>query len=380
MRLTSVTIRHFRNIEVLDWQPAPGLSLVWGENGQGKTNLLEAICLALTGRSFRAHRDDEALPWGLTEDSADPTLVQAVLSRNGGGRRLRVLLGREWKRVFADERWLARLADLWGEANVVLFAPEEAALLKGPPAVRRRFLDIVLSQISRIYLEHLQRYNQALRQLNAIYKMQPSGSDARALARAYYPLLAESGAALMIARAHRLRQADAPTGERYGALGGAGRLSLAYAADLKVKDLDPADPALDPRRLAEAYAARLEAAYDEGRRLGLCSLGAHRDDFEARLDGADLRRYGSQGQHRLAALTLKLESARWIEEAVGEPPILLLDDFGSELDPARRQAVLRGLQGKMQVIITATHPADLGPAELFEESRKIVHGGLTNRA
>lgn len=376
MRLTTVTLRNFRNIAAIEWRPGPGLNLIWGENGQGKTNLLEGVHLALTGRSFRTHRDEETLPWGRLDDPAAPTLAQVTLLGRRGERRLRVTLGKNWKRVFADEQWLERLADLWGEAGVVTFAPDEAGLLKGPPAGRRRFLDVTLSQLSRPYLENLVRYNQALRQLNAVYKTWPPERDVRDLARAYQPELARAGAALAAARARRLREASEPVRARYADLGGAGALELAYDPALRLEGFDLADPALDQQALAAAWLEALEASYEEGRRLGACQIGVHRDDFTARLDGADLRRFGSQGQHRLAVLTLKLESARWIEEARGEPPLLLLDDFGSELDPGRREAVLRGLKGRMQVLITATHPADLGPAELFDETRRIAGGAM----
>lgn len=378
MHLISLTFRHLRNMEALDWRPAPGLNLIWGDNGQGKTNLLEGIHLALTGRSFRTHRDEELLNWQWSGDEADPPLAQAVVERKGVQRRLRLLLGRGWKRSFADDCWLARLADLWREASVVTFAPEEAGLLKGPPSGRRRFLDIVLSQISRVYLDHLQRYHQALRQINAVYKTQPAHRDVRDAASAYYPLLAQAGAALNIMRARRLREAAASLNARFGALGGVGRLELSYDPDLKFKEIDPADPALAESALAQACLQRLEESFEDGRRLGQCALGVHRDDFTVRLDEADLRRYGSQGQQRLVALTLKLESARWIEESIGEPPILLLDDFGSELDPVRREAVLNGLQGTMQVFITATHPADLGPLSLFGQARRMVAGTMSN--
>jgi len=375
LHLTAVTIRRFRNIEALEWQPAPGLNLIWGENGQGKTNLLEAIHVALTGRSFRTHRDEDFLPWNAASDPADPTLAQVVIERRGAPRRLRAIMAKGCKRAFVDDRWLPRLADLWGEAIVVTFIPEEAGLLKGPPAPRRRFLDIVLSQISRPYLEHLQHYNQALRQLNAAYKL-ASERQAREHARAYYPALARAGASLIAARARRLREAAQPMSERYGALGGSGDLSLRYHHDPRLTGLDPADPGLDARQVEDQFLARLEAGFEEGRRLGLCAQGPHRDDFEVTLNDTDLRRFGSQGQHRLAALTLKLESACWIEMALGEPPVLLLDDFGSELDPGRREAVLGGLRQAMQVLITATHPGDLGPAELFAQSRQIALGRL----
>ena len=383
MLIRSLSIRHFRNIQELDWTPGPGLNLVWGRNGEGKTNLLEAVHYALTGRSFRTRRDEECLPWASGNDAADPTRAEVTLVRERGDRILRLMMGRNWKRAFADGQWLTRLADLLAEAAVVTFTPEEAGLFKGPPSARRVFLDRVLCQISRPYLETLQRYNQALRQLNALLKGlrgQASADAGRETARAYYPVIAQSGAMMMISRARRLGEACAPMNERHAELGGRGELALRYDPDLRRLDVDPADPATDAASLAELYQQRLEDVFEDARRLGACPLGVHRDDFSVQLDGQDLRRFGSQGQHRLAALTLKLESARWIEMMAGEAPILLLDDFGSELDPARREAVLRKLRGSMQVIITATDPADLGAAGLFDAWCRIEGGRLIGPA
>lgn len=355
------------------------MNLVWGRNGEGKTNLLEAVHYALTGRSFRTRRDEEGLPWGGGDDEADPTRAEVTLSRQRGERVLRLMMGKGWKRVFADGQWQTRLADLLGEAAVVTFTPEEAGLFKGPPAGRRRFLDRVLCQISRPYLETVQRYDQALRQLNALLKGLRGHSDQerhRETAQAYFPEIAKTGAAMMMARARRLAEASGSMNERYRELGGSGELLLRYDPDLRRLEIDPADPSVEVVPLAELYQGRLEDAYAEARRLGACPLGVHRDDFSVQLDGQDLRRFGSQGQHRLASLTLKLESARWIEEMIGDAPILLLDDFGSELDPDRREAVLRKLSGSMQVIITATDPADLGSTGLFDVSCRIEGGRL----
>lgn len=374
MHIIRLRIRHFRNIESIDWSPDPGLNLIWGDNGQGKTNLLEAVHMALTGRSFRARRDEQCLPWERNEDPADPTLTQADLEGATGQRRLRVLMGRNWKRAFADERWMARLADLWSQVAAVTFTPEEAGLFKGPPAGRRRFLDMVLCHLSRTYLDDLQRYGQALRQLNILLKRRTAARQVHESARAYYPILAQSGAAILIERARRLAAAAQSSALRFNAMGGEGKLDLSYDPNLALlaTDGDEADRA----EIAKAYRERLEAGFEESLRQGLCPIGVQRDDFAVRLDGKDLARYGSQGQHRLISLTLKLESARWIEEATGETPILLLDDFGSELDPMRRETVLRSLRGSMQVIVTATDPANLGPLDLFDRVCRIQGGAM----
>ena len=376
MHLTRIRIRHFRNVESIDWDPAPGLNLIWGDNGQGKTNVLEAVHMALTGRSFRAGREGECLPWNREEDPADPTLLEADLKTARGGRRLRLLLGKHWKRAFADGQWVARLADLWTCGAVVTFTPQAVGLFKGPPAERRRFLDMVLSRLSRPYLGHLQRYHQALRRLNAVLKSGSSPAGARRQAEAYYAQLAEAGAAVMLDRARRIGRSGPAVARRFNRFGGAGTLELIHDHSLGEMPLELTDPSLEPGALAQAYLERLHALHEDNRRLGACAFGVHRDDFSARLDGHDLRRFGSQGQHRLAALTLKLEAADWIEHDIGDTPVLLLDDFGSELDPDRRESVLRGLRGAMQVIITATRPADLGNTVPFDRSMLISRGGF----
>ncbi len=379
VKTLSIAIRHLRNIERLDWQPPAGLSLIWGDNGHGKTTLLEAVHLALTGRSFRTRRDEEMLPWQGHPD--DVTRSEIEIEGRTGRNRLAVTLVRTAregasKRAFADGQWLTRLADLWGRAAVVTFTPDDVDLMKGPPAGRRRFLDMLLAQASHPYLEWLQRYQQALRQLSALYKTRPPERDVRAEAQAFWQPLAEAGAALSQARAARLAEAAPALAEHYAALGGADEARLAYDPDIAPPDgLDAADPAARPA-LASHHLALLEANYPESRRQGLCTIGPHRDDFSLLLAGHDLRRFGSQGQHRLAALALRLEGALALERLADEPPILLLDDFGSELDPRRREAVLARLAGSMQVLVTATTPADFGPRAGFEAAIRVREGRL----
>ena len=374
MHLAAVKVRHFRNVAALDWVPAPGINLIWGDNGQGKTNLLEAISLALTGRSFRTRRDEQCLPWGRPEDPADPTLSECLLAGADGQCRLRLTLGERWKRAFRDGQILPRLADLWSQAALVSFTPEDAGLFKASPADRRRYLDMLLSQLSPIYLQSLQRYNQALRQLNALMKRPGPEAPIRDAALAYHIVLAEAGAILIEHRTRRLETAAAACRLRHTQLGGALELDLAYAPGSR--GLAAPDSAAATPSLAERLSARFDAAFPDSRRAGSLETGPHRDDFTARLDGHDLRRFGSQGQHRLVALTLKLESAAWLQAETGEAPILLLDDFGSELDPLRRRTLLENLRGRMQVFVTATHPDDLGPAALFDSSHRMSAGGL----
>lgn len=371
MHLTAIAIRRLRNIERLDWQPPAGLSLVWGDNGQGKTNLLEAIHLALTGRSFRTRHDDEMLPWGTTDE---PTRVQASLAGNAGTTRLSVAMGRGFKRVYADGQWLARLIEIWSRAAVVTFAPEDADLMKGPPAARRRFLDMVLARISPRYLDQLARYQQALRRLNALYKTRPIDRDVRPEAEAYWSVLSDSGATLVSARKQWIAEAAPELDRRLKELGSTDTSELVYDPNLGEQVIDK-----DEAGIAKLFLDLLGESYADSRRLGTCQVGAHRDDFSLELGGHDLRRFGSQGQHRLIALALKLESAAWIQRISHESPIVLLDDFGSELDPARRASVLAGLAGSMQVLVTATSPKDFPAESPFDAQLEIVRGKISEK-
>jgi DNA replication and repair protein RecF len=280
-------------------------------------------------------------------------------------------MGKGFKRVYADGQWLSRLVELWGRASVVTFTPEDADLMKGPPAARRRFIDMVLARVSPTYLDQLQRYHQALRRLNAIYKTRPIDRDVRGEAEAYWSVLAAAGATLIVARRKWLADADPELARRMDRLGAAAEVKLSYEPDLGSEALASPEP-----EISSLFKDLLAQSYPDARRLGSCPIGAHRDDFSINLGGHDLRKYGSQGQHRLVALALKLESAAWIQRLSNDSPILLLDDFGSELDPARRASVLEGLAGSMQVIVTATTPGDFPPNAMFDTAIRIVAGTI----
>lgn len=366
LRLTDLKIRRFRNIDALEWSPPEGVSLVYGENGQGKTNLLEAIHVALLGRSFRTRRDDELIPWNGKSREEDVTVLEAAIDRAVGARRQKIALSRAGKRVFIEGAMIDRLADLWGGAAIVTFSPEDVDLFRDAPARRRRWIDQSLCQTSRVFLDELTRYHQALKQTNAVLKR--GGRDSRAEAEAFYPILAKSGASIMTIRARFLDELGDASAPLFNELGGEAELEIRYDPAFKIED------GMDEHAIAELVSTRLRETHSESERLGMVAAGPHRDDLRARLGGHDLSRFGSQGQHRLAALTLKLAAAREFERGLGEPPILLLDDFGSELDARRRTSVLGSLRGRMQTFVTSTQRDDLDGAEVFDEIRKMQGG------
>jgi DNA replication and repair protein RecF len=367
LHLTHLHIRRFRNIDALDWTPPPGVSLIYGENAQGKTNLLEAIHYALLGRSFRTRRDEETLPWSERAREEDATILEAEIARRAGIRRHKVALTREGKRVFVDGSMISRLGELWGGAAVVTFSPGDADLFRDSPARRRRLVDQLLCQASPVYLDHLQRYQQALKQTNAVLRIR---RDSQAQAEAFYPMLAESGAALMRMRSRYFEELASGAAALFAELGGEAEFDIRYDPAMKIESPDE----LGESALASAIRARLAETHAESERLGMLASGPHRDDLKSRLGGRDLARFGSQGQHRLAALTLKLAAAGQFETSLGEPPILLLDDFGSELDARRRSTVLSRLRGRMQTFVTTTQLDEFAHAGVFDEIKEMSGG------
>lgn len=367
--LTALSILRFRNLEDLRWEPAPGLNLIVGDNGQGKTNVLDAIHYALLGRSFRTRRDEDCLPWDGGEEP-EPTFIEAAIEKKSAPQTRRLLIEKGRKRIYVDGALAGRVTRLWEGSAVVTFSPADVDLLRDTPARRRRFLDFALSQSSPLYLHSLQRYQKALRELNALLKRSAGSDSIQGQAEAFYPLLAESATTIMTARATHLGRLDEICARTFTDLGGRGKLSLTYRPNLKEIDLG----AETESKLTQAVAERFIAAHAESERLRSLSIGIHRDDFSAHLDGRHLGRFGSQGEHRLSVLALKLGLAALLKSGLGEPPILLLDDFGSELDARRRRGVLSNLRGRMQTFVTCTQSQDLGPPELFDQIRSI-HAG-----
>ncbi len=381
MKVASVRVQCMRNIRRLEFKPVSGLNLVYGANGQGKTNLLEAVHLGLTGRSFRTRHDTEMLPWkndrarALDSTFGDVSRADILLECRSGARKFRTVLGMGWKRVYLDGRLLPRLADLLSEAAVVTFIPEDAGLFKGSPAGRRRFLDSILCQVVPGYLEELQRYRKCARQINAALRI-AGGKKTDALPReveAWLPGLSAAAAFIMHERRLRLEGVSKRLSTRYRELGGGGHAFLKYDPDIGGMTENGAQT--PDARIEVCRSCLMNSLKSHGAWRSL-QRGIHRDDFLIELDGLDLRRYGSQGQQRLCALSLKLETAEWICDVLEEAPILLLDDFGSELDLGRREAVLAGLQGRMQVIVTATDPADLGRSGMFDQTCRIRNGNI----
>ncbi len=355
MILESLAIRHFRNIESLDWQPHPRANLLLGLNAQGKTNLLEAIFLLGTTKSLRQAGDGEMIADGQAQ-----ALVKGQVFREeaGASRSLEVLLSRqERKTVRLNDKNLARFSEIFGHLSVVLFTPEDLQLVKAGPQARRFYLDLEISQASPQYLHSLQVFERALKQRNSALKMQAEGRAGRGTAQAFEQNLVQAGSEVVLFRLKAVEELEplaARVQERIS--GGTEKLGLSYLSSLSggeealPRDLDG---------LADRYRRRLKEASAEEEARATTLVGPHRDDIRMTVNGRPARAFASQGQQRTAALALKLAEVEFLKSRLGENPVLLLDDVLSELDGPRQRELLGLLDEKVQTFVTSTHAEDL---------------------
>jgi DNA replication and repair protein RecF len=361
VRLVSLDLANFRNYAALHFEPPGGVCVFLGRNAQGKSNLLEAISLLATGKSFRAAREVDlvrrntplARVAARVRTSSTEVQVAAIITRVGEGARKRFL--RQGRTV--------PYAQFLGGISAVTFMPADLQLVAGPPAVRRRFLNVALSQTDRAYYRAHASYTNAVVQKNALLRS-PAGVD-RSLLATYNQQLCAAGAQLICARAAYVRALDHEAAAVHARwVGDDPVLRVGYASS-------PALPGDDisPGAVLRALEGALEAmsAAELARKLSL--VGPHRDDVSFWLGDQPLGRFGSQGQQRTAVLAAKAAEYALLGHATGESPLLLLDDVFSELDADRRRSFMTSIEGCEQAFVTSTDAPDvasLSEASLFE--------------
>ena len=377
MKLDRLRLLDFRNYRQLDLSLGESWVLLVGANAQGKSNVLEAISLACVGRSPRRAADVEMIRWG-----QETARVTAWLSTEVRGRlELEATLaagGREIK-INGTPR---RLVDLIGVVGLVLFAVEDLDIVKRDPSARRRFLDAELGALSRSYYWSLARYRRVLDQRNRLLKAVRDQSRPRVEMATWDEQLAQFGAILVEKRAAFLRALTAHADGAYRRLVGAKEgLELHYHPALgegeawaKITAASPPIEDLRARigeRLRQAAAQQREREFE----LGVTLAGPHRDDFDIIGAGVDLRRFGSQGEQRTAAIALRLGLVSVVAETIGEPPLLLLDDVLSELDRERRVGLFEALGAAGQTVVTATDIEAIPPGVRAAARVYRVEGG-----
>ncbi|HHY36148.1 MAG TPA: DNA replication/repair protein RecF [Firmicutes bacterium] len=353
MYLRRLSLQNYRNYAREELVPHERINFLYGENAQGKTNLLEAVYLLGTGKSPRNARDQEITRWG-----ENWYRVAADVERRDYSFRLEISYRAGTGKIVAiNGQKQESLFSILGRVNVVLFSPEELQLVKGEPSQRRRFLNLQLSQTSPRYYYYLQQYRRVLQQRNILLKDIRSGRTYR---RDELPVwdrqLVKIGAGIVWKRREMVAKL-APLARDFHKRISGGREILT----VEYKPSFPGGREGNVEEIEDSFSRALLAAREEEIQRRMTVVGPHRDDLLISLNGRDGRVYGSQGQQKTAALSLKLAESQYMEGEMGEYPILLLDDIMSELDGERRQFVLETVQERGQVFITGTGEMEMPP-------------------
>ncbi len=334
MIVRSLELKDYRNYGQLDLQFHSGTNILYGENAQGKTNILEAVYLGGTTKSHRGSKDREIIMFDKEEAH-----VRIIIEKNQTTHRIDLHLKKnKAKGVAIDGLPIKRQGELFGMLNLVFFSPEDLYIIKDGPGERRRFLDLELCQLDKVYLYHLANYNKALAQRNNLLKQ--IGFNRNLLDTLYIwdMKLVEHGGYLIHARQKFIQELNELTMPIHKKLtGGREELLLRY----------------EPNVREDEFAGNLIQTAEKDLALKMTNTGPHRDDMSFMANGIDIRRFGSQGQQRTAALSCKLAEIQLVKTIIKENPVLLLDDVLSELDRSRQNHLLNSI-GDIQTIITCT--------------------------
>ena len=369
--LSRLRLTNFRNLSCLDQTLYPGVTVYYGPNAQGKTTLLEAIYLLCIARSFRAENEREVVNF-LAANSGQQALIDGTIEKDG--QRLRVIvgyqpiqrsdgsgnnLGYNVRKEIRVNRVKRTAGELIGQVNAVLFSADDIELVQGPPSIRRRFLDILLSQADTLYLKGLQRYNRILQQRNQLLRLLREGRAEGNELAFWNDELVKEGAWITWRRHEAMRQLTPACVRHHEDLSGLDEnLEVEYRPSVLLgNDLDEVEG-----NFREALTA---ASYREQTR-SFTAVGPHRDDFSLAIEGADMGAFASRGQARTLALTLRLAEAEFLSSVREEGPLVLFDDAFSEIDAARRHRLLEKSMQYEQVLITTT---DLEQVKEFLGSR-----------
>lgn len=362
MRITNIRIDGFRNLEGISMTPDKEINVLFGENAQGKTNLLEACWLSGGEKSFRPAKDSDFVGFNRDYAQIDMDFEDSVRTQSVG---IKLSRNRRERRISLNGVPRKSFSELIGQLLQVVFTPEDLELTKGSPEVRRDYIDLCISQIKPMYIKVLRKYESILAQRNAVIKNICVGKNAMSdldiwdeqLARqgSYISMLRNIYTNILLSQSEKLYSDISRNKEKLG---------LKYISTV----FDSLNGRTDYKaEMADEYYKKLEQAREDDVRLGYTHIGVHRDDIDVRINDISVKEFGSQGQNRSAALCLKLGQARALYEETKEMPVILLDDVLSELDRYRREFVLSHISGA-QIFITCCEPFSKVKGNMYEVS------------
>lgn len=337
MKIKSLKISNFRNIKEMKIEPCDGMNVICGENAQGKTNLLESIWLFTGAKSFRGNKDEAFIKFGCEKADLEIEFISEEVEKEA---EIKI---KEHRTAFLNGKKLKSSSQLAGNFNAIVFSPTDLRIVSEGPAVRRRFLDLAIGQIYPTYIEILRNYLRAVSQRNKIIKEYRYDSTVSVMLDVFEEEIAQNGLKIIKYRKRYIEILSEFTKKLYSGLsGGKENLEIEYIKSFSGENL-----------LEQLKEKRKEDMF-----TATTSIGPHRDDLDFKINGISARTYGSQGQKRSVALSLKLAEAEVIKKDVGECPVCLLDDVMSELDPKRQNFILNHIEG-MQTFLTCCDPENV---------------------
>ena len=340
MKVTEISINNYRNLAKQKVQPCGGLNIFTGDNAQGKTNLVESVYLCCIGKSPRTDKDKDLICWG-----KDKALVKVKYTcRFGEGEIEVALTAGAKKQISVNSVPISKIGELMGYLNCIYFSPNEIKIISQSPQERRRFLDIDLCQTDKNYFYSLTRFNKALQQRNNLLKQSRTVEEVRETVFVWDKQIAEEGARVIAKRKSFCEKLKVYAKESHATLtNGEEQLELDYVTQIKGESV---------AEITENYLKLLQNGTEKDFNLRHTSVGCQRDDVALRINGTDVRSFGSQGQLRTTALSLKLAELQIFKNLIGEYPVLILDDVLSELDVDRQRRLLN-FDPALQILLTS---------------------------
>lgn len=334
MFVESLALENYRNYDHLSLQLSPGINIFYGDNAQGKTNILEALYMCATTKSHRGSRDREVIRFG-SEDAH----MRLMLSRDNVRHKIDVHLKKnKSKGIAIDGIPIRKSGELFGLIHMICFSPEDLSMIKNGPGERRRFLDLELCQLNKVYLHDISNYNKIVNQRNNLLKQIGFDFSLKDTLDIWDLQMVNYGRSVIETREAFICRLNEWLGPIHSRLtGNKEELKLVYQPSVSAQDFE--------RQLA--------VRRDQDIRMKMSGTGPHRDDFLFMVQGVDIRRFGSQGQQRTAALSLKLAEIELVRQSIHDEPVLLLDDVLSELDSSRQNYLLDCIK-EIQTVITCT--------------------------
>ena len=334
MIIKSIELADYRNYDFLAMEFEKGTNILYGDNAQGKTNILEAIYVAATTKSHKGTKDKDIINFHKEEAH-----IRVYMEKDNVENRIDMHLRKtKSKGIAIDGQKIKKAAELIGLCNVIFFSPEDLGIIKNGPAERRRFVDMELCQLDKFYLYNLNNYNKIVNQRNKLLKDMYMNMDLKETLNIWDMQLVSYGSKIIERRKLFVEQLNEIIYDIHLKLsGGREELKIQYEPDVEIEDFE----------------RKMKASQDRDIKAKITSVGPHRDDFSFMIGDVDIRKYGSQGQQRTAALSLKLAEIELVKRITKDTPVLLLDDVLSELDSNRQNYLLNSI-GDIQTIITCT--------------------------